>query len=173
MAALGTVKVASYGNFGKYIGEYGLHSTPELYAQGGFASSIIFPRAITQPFQLDQDAYTNLLKEQRAFVLNDHENFNQEDFARRLEIGAFSPSNSDQWQQNAISEADVVAAYKLFLGRLPETKKVIQDRVGISPERLLVAFMTSQEFRARKQFSPMILALAKEIIEENKKANKN
>lgn len=173
MAALGTVKVTSYANFGKYIGEYGLHSTPELYAQGGFASSNIFPRAITQPYQLDQDAYTKLLKEQRAFVLNDHENFNQEDFARRLEIGAFSPTNSDQWQQNATSEADVVAAYKLFLGRLPETKKVIQDRVGISPERLLVAFMTSQEFRTRKQFSPMILALAKEIIEENKKTTKN
>jgi len=30
--------------------------------------------------------------------------------------------------------------------------------------------LVAPEFRARKQFSPIILALAKEIIEQNKKA---
>jgi hypothetical protein len=68
-----------------------------------------------------------------------------------------------------VSEADVVAAYKIFLGRLPESRQVIQSRIGTTPEQLLTSFLVAPEFRARKQFSPIILALAKEIIEQNKK----
>ena len=170
MSALGALKVSSYANFGTYIGEYGLHFTPELYAQKGYANSTIYPAALTQPFQLDQGTYHQLLKEQKAFTMDTPDIFDQADFLRRLKAGSLAPSFSDQWQTGAISEADVVAAYKLFLGRLPETRKVIEARIGMHPERFLASFITAPEFRARKQFAPIILSLAKEIINENKKS---
>jgi hypothetical protein len=169
IAALGMVKVSSYANFATYIGEYGLHFTPELYAQKGYANSIVFPQAIKKRFELDATTYNTLLKQQQALTIEAPEKFDAQDFSRRLHAGNLEPRLSDQWQKNAISEADVVAAYKIFLGRLPETRQVIESRVGMHPERLLASFITAPEFRARKQFSPIILALAKEIIEENKK----
>jgi hypothetical protein len=170
MSALGTIKVSSFANFGTYIGEYGLHSTPELYAQKGYSNSTVFPAALTKPFQLKHDTYLQLLKEQKAFTIDKPDTFDQADFVRRLKSGSLTPSFSDQWQTGAISEADVVAAYKIFLGRLPETRSVIEARIGMAPERFLASFITAPEFRARKQFAPIILSLAKEIIEENKKS---
>lgn len=169
MAAMGTVKVSTYANFATYVGEYGLHFTPELYAQKGYANSVIYPNPLKQTFSLDESTYNKLLNEQRNLTLEAPDKFDAAEFAKRLEAGSLAPRLSDQWQKNAISEADVVAAYKIFLGRLPETRQVIESRVGMHPERLLASFITAPEFRARKQFSPIILALAKEIIEENKK----
>jgi hypothetical protein len=170
MAAAGMVKVSSYANFGSYIGEYGLHFTPEIYAKQGYANSVIFPHPITQPFALDDARYAELISQQRNNTLEAPQQFDPVEFAERLSSGKFTPSYSDQWQQNSVSESDVVAAYKMFLGRLPETRQVITSRIGIQPERLLASFLTSPEFRSRKQFSPIILALAREIVDQNKAA---
>lgn len=170
MSTLGMLKVSSYANFGSYIGEYGLHFTPEIYAKKGYANSVIFPHPIRQPFVLDDARYAQLLAQQRNNILENPQQFDAVEFAERLAGGKFAPSYSDQWKQNSVSESDVVAAYKMFLGRLPESRQVIQSRIGIEPERLLASFLTSPEFRSRKQFSPIILALAREIVDQNNKA---
>jgi len=170
IAAQGAIKVSSFANFGTYIGAYGLHFTPEIYAKKGYANSTIFPSAITQRFQLDDETYQRLLKQQQALTIAAPETFDTADFARRLQSGSFAPSLADQWQKNLVTEADVVAAYKIFLGRLPEARQVIESRIGIAPDQLLISFITAPEFRARKKFNPIILALAKEIIDQSKQS---
>jgi hypothetical protein len=147
-----------------------LHFTPEIYAKKGYANSTIFPSAITQRFQLDDETYQRLLKQQQALTIAAPETFDTADFARRLQSGSFAPSLADQWQKNLVTEADVVAAYKIFLGRLPEARQVIESRIGIAPDQLLISFITAPEFRARKKFNPIILALAKEIIDQSKQS---
>lgn len=169
IAAHGAIKVSTFANFGTYIGEYGLHFTPEIFAKKGYANSVIFPRPITQPFHVDPDTYESLLKQQQAITIESPDTFESASFSRRLQAGSFAPNIADQWQKNLVSEADVVAAYKIFLGRLPESRQVIESRIGIAPDQLLTSFITASEFKARKKFNPIILAIAKEIIDEIKK----
>ena len=169
MAALGMVKVATHANFGHYIGAKGLHFTPEIYAKHGFADSVLFDKPITQAFELDATTFDKLLLEQRKWVLHEPEKFDFESFIKRLKAGALAPQIAAQWQSAKATEADVLAAYKIILGRMPESREVIESRVGTEPERLLQVFLSSKEFRAKKQFHPLILALAKEILEAGKK----
>ena len=168
MAAMECIKVSSYANFATYVGEYGLHFTPELYAQKGFAQSNVFPTPINRSFCLNDSTYKSLLQKQQSITIKELEKFDSVNFKQRLEIGALAPNNSDQWLNSSITEADVVAAYKIFLGRWPENREVIKGRIGMSPEKLFASFMTSTEFRDRKQFYPVLVALAKEIIEKSK-----
>ena len=69
---------------------------------------------------------------------------------------------------NILSEAltaeDVVAAYKFFLGRLPENMAVVAPRVGLPPDRILLTFLLSQEFLARAEVQPVILEAARRIL---------
>lgn len=170
MAALGMVKVASHANYGHYIGAKGLNFTPEIYATQGFADSVFFDKPLTSPFKLDDAAYAQLLLEQRKSVLNAPETFDAMGFSKRVHGGTLAPQIAAQSQSPLTTEADVVAAFKIILGRMPESQAVIEPLLGAEPQRLLQVFLSSKEFRAKKQFHPLILALAKEILETNKKS---
>ena len=61
---------------------------------------------------------------------------------------------------------DVVAAYKLFLGRLPENLDVVQLRVGHPAERTLFEFMVAPEFLQKEDNAKRVLALAKQVLLE-------
>ena len=63
---------------------------------------------------------------------------------------------------------DVIAAYKIFLGRLPESEEVITLWLNTNPEAVLAGFLKSQEFLSHPQKGPFILALAKKILEDRK-----
>ena len=63
---------------------------------------------------------------------------------------------------------DVIAAYKIFLGRLPESMEVVDPRVGVSPAALLVDFLASKEFLDQAPKSQLVLAVAKKILNERK-----
>lgn len=65
---------------------------------------------------------------------------------------------------------DVIAAYKIFLGRLPESMEVVTPRVGVQPVALLVDFLKSREFLDQTPKAQLVLALAKIILEERKAA---
>ena len=65
---------------------------------------------------------------------------------------------------------DVIAAYKIFLGRLPESMEVVAPRVGVSPAALLVDFLASKEFLDQAPKSQLVLAVAKKILDERKQA---
>ena len=64
-----------------------------------------------------------------------------------------------------VSYHDVVAAYKLFLNRMPENLAVIEDRIGSSTEKLLIDFLISEEFSSRKSLDYVFNALAKRALE--------
>lgn len=61
---------------------------------------------------------------------------------------------------------DVVAAYKLFLGRFPESIDVVQLRVGLPVDRILYEFMVSPEFLSKEANTAQVLGLAKRLIRE-------
>jgi hypothetical protein len=65
---------------------------------------------------------------------------------------------------------DVIAAYKIFLGRVPESMEVVDPRVGVAPVALLVDFLASKEFLDQAPKSQLVLAVAKKILDERKQA---
>ncbi len=66
---------------------------------------------------------------------------------------------------------DVIAAYKIFLGRLPESMEVVDPRVGVSPSAILLDFLISKEFLDQASKSQLILAVAKKILDERKQTS--
>ena len=63
------------------------------------------------------------------------------------------------------SAEDVIAAYKIFLGRLPESAKVVQQRTGLPVATLLIDFLASAEFLGHPMRTKLLLGLAKRVIE--------
>ena len=64
---------------------------------------------------------------------------------------------------------DVIAAYKIFLGRLPESMEVVDPRVGVTPNALLADFLASKEFLDQTPKAQFVLAVAKKILDARKK----
>jgi len=66
---------------------------------------------------------------------------------------------------------DVVAAYKLFLGRLPENLDVVKLRVGYPVNRLFYDFAVSPEFLQKDQNAHAILALTRQLLAEQARSS--
>ncbi len=81
-----------------------------------------------------------------------------------------SPEVLGQMDTIKATREDVIAAYKIFLGRLPESMEVVDPRVGVSPAALLVDFLASKEFLDQAPKSQLVLAVAKKILDERKQA---
>jgi hypothetical protein len=73
-----------------------------------------------------------------------------------------------QMNSMAMSQEDIIAAYKIFLKRHPENLEVVQPRVGLSGDRVLLDFLSSGEFTSRPEVVQLIFALAKKMLEEQK-----
>jgi len=69
-----------------------------------------------------------------------------------------------------MTKEDVIAAYKIFLNRLPESATVMNLRIGGSTEANLIDFVLADEFLKRPEVRPLILGLAKQITERQKAA---
>ena len=78
------------------------------------------------------------------------------------------PKVLSQMETLKSTREDVIAAYKIFLGRLPESMEVVDPRVGVSPSAILVDFLVSKEFLDQSPKSQLILGLAKKILDERK-----
>ena len=76
----------------------------------------------------------------------------------------------DQLLSLKATREDVIAAYKIFLGRLPESMQVVDPRVGAPSSAILVDFLASKEFLGNPAKSQLVLALAKKILEEKENA---
>lgn len=63
---------------------------------------------------------------------------------------------------------DVIAAYKIFLGRMPESEEVLATWIGVKPQAILVDFLKSPEFMNHAQKSTFILALAKKVLDDRR-----
>lgn len=64
-----------------------------------------------------------------------------------------------------MTREDVIAAYKIFLNRLPESFEVIQSRVNSSAEANLIDFALADEFIKRPDLPAIIYPVAKKILE--------
>jgi len=73
-----------------------------------------------------------------------------------------------QMSSMLMSQEDIIAAYKIFLKRQPESLEVVQRRVGLTGDRVLVDFLSSSEFTNRPEVKNLIFALAKKMLEEHK-----
>jgi hypothetical protein len=83
---------------------------------------------------------------------------------------AAEPEEAGQMGTMKATREDVIAAYKIFLGRLPESMEVVDPRVGVAPAALLVDFLASKEFLDQAPKSQLVLAVAKKILDERKQA---
>jgi len=64
-----------------------------------------------------------------------------------------------------LTREDVIAAYKIFLNRLPESFEVIQSRLNSSVEANLIDFALADEFIKRADLAAIVFPIAKKIIE--------
>jgi hypothetical protein len=72
---LGTTKIMTLACFGKYIGEIGIHSKPQIYAEEGFRYTEMYPEEITSfeppsSQQLDEWIATGRAAGKRALMRN-------------------------------------------------------------------------------------------------------
>jgi hypothetical protein len=84
---------------------------------------------------------------------------------------AVQPAAPTAEQPLLMAKEDVIAAYKIFLDRLPESNAVMNQRIGASAEANLIQFMLADEFLKRPEVKTLILGLAKQIIERQKMAS--
>ena len=75
-----------------------------------------------------------------------------------------------QLDQIEMTREDVIAAFKIFLGRQPESEEVLKTWIGVKPQALLVDFLRSSEFLGNPTKSQLVLVLAKKILDERKEA---
>jgi hypothetical protein len=83
------------------------------------------------------------------------------DIAAPASVTANAPVPSPA--QPGVGHDEVVAAYRMFLRRDPESEAVIQPRLGIARERLLSTFMVSPEFLQRPENVKLLLEVAKSL----------
>lgn len=84
---------------------------------------------------------------------------------------ATQPADPIAIQPLLMAKEDVIAAYKIFLDRLPESNAVMNQRIGGTAEANLIQFMLADEFLKRPEVKPLILGLAKQIVERQKAAS--
>jgi len=81
-----------------------------------------------------------------------------------------APEGQNQMLTAKVTREDVIAAYKIFLGRLPESMAVVDARVGVAPLVLLADFLSSKEYLDQPAKAQLVLAVAKKILDDRKKA---
>ena len=80
-------------------------------------------------------------------------------------LGDVPSEATGQMDTMKATREDVIAAYKIFLGRLPESMEVVEPRVGVTPFVLLVDFLASKEFLDQAPKSQLVLAVAKKVLD--------
>ena len=70
--------------------------------------------------------------------------------------GEKATDDNGQLKVMHVTSEDVIAAYKIFLARQPESMSVVQPRVGMTTDMVLIDFLTSTEFLSRKGVENLI-----------------
>lgn len=159
--ALGQLRLSTFPNLGLYIGIDGMHWTRKIYEEAGHHKTVIFDGDYGDPPPLTDDDYRRLLATQSKWFLTDGERFDYAAFAQRINGGLEFPANA---LTTSVTREDVIAAYKIFLNRFPESDAVIDPRIGLEPARMVQSFLLSDEFLSRQQFWPVMVEAAKRIL---------
>ena len=168
-SGLQTLRITPFVNQGTYIGVEGMHWNASIYDAAGYGQTLNFEGSYGQAPELSEQDFELLLAMQCQSYLAEPNSFDAKLFQERLLKGKtdieFAPN---ALSSNATAE-DITAAYKLFLGRFPENKEVVQSRVGVEMPRILRSFMLSEEFLIRQENWPVIVEAARKVIELNQK----
>ena len=65
----------------------------------------------------------------------------------------------------AMNGQDIIAAYKIFLKRFPESNETIRTRIGLPSDRNLFDFLSCDEFIGRKEVAKLIVATAQKMLQ--------
>ena len=153
------VRVSLHVNLGRYIGAQGTHFTPAQFEQMGFDHSVTYDRPLGDFERLGQERYQQLLKEMRSgFLLAPEADSLNEQTPLAVPANMLSSKTTEE---------DVIAAYKFFLGRFPESMEVVRSRVGLPWHAIFEAFMASEEFLQRKECWPVMVKTANKIVQMN------
>jgi hypothetical protein len=71
-------------------------------------------------------------------------------------------------QEISVTKEDIIAAYKIFLNRLPESSEVMQAKVGKGSDTVLIGFTLADEFLKRPEVAEVILKVAQKVVQEQK-----
>ena len=78
-----------------------------------------------------------------------------------MQTSSSAPAPTEVSANAVVGRDEVIAAYRLFLRRDPESDAVIAPRLGLAREQLLRAFMVSPEFLQRAGNVKLVLDVAK------------
>jgi hypothetical protein len=137
---LGLWRANTVAPFAKYIGTVGQHMTPEAFAEIGFDRTVMAQAPTVELAFPDSAAIRQHLAEQHAlFVAIRSEEFQA--LLAGLPPRAYNPLRLCQYD-------DVVFGYRLFLGREPESQRVIQAATGRTTVFQFISVLAeSAEFR--------------------------
>ena len=76
-------------------------------------------------------------------------------------------------QEISVTKEDIIAAYKIFLNRLPESSEVMQAKVGKGSDTVLIGFTLADEFLKRPEVAELILKVAQKVVQEQKLVTAN
>jgi hypothetical protein len=85
-----------------------------------------------------------------------------------MELAIFKPLEGQFLLK--MKRQDVIAAYKIFLGRLPQDEVEIEKLLGVSCDQALIHFLLLDEFISRPAIAPLIFSCAKKILDRSKVA---
>ena len=121
--------------------------------------------APTKPIDWEAASKSDVANPKIAQVEQDRE----DDESTKLEKASAATKALTDFAQMASMRAtaeDVIGAYKIFLGRLPESAQVVQQRMGPPVATLLIDFLASDEFLAHPERAKLVLGLAKRVQEK-------
>ena len=71
------------------------------------------------------------------------------------------------------TKEDIIAAYKIFLNRFPESVQVVNARVGQNSELNLIDFVLSEEFLKRPEAIEIITRVTKIVLADEVRPDSN
>jgi predicted Ser/Thr protein kinase/methylase of polypeptide subunit release factors len=125
-AVIGAIKLNTEVAYGKHIGEQGMTFTPERFKRWGFADSQFFSEVQSLDFDLST--------------------VNFDPWFAGNNVKKLASVARDELRRSPATAADVRQAYRLILGREPESRHIVQARVGMPMLKLRDALISSPEF---------------------------
>lgn len=156
LTAMNRVRMSTFVNLGRYIGAHGEHFTPEQFKQMGFGCDVLYDRSLSNMKKLRQSDYQRILDESIDNLLIP---------GRVPMIEKVPVAFPINMTTKKMTEEDVVAAYKFFLGRFPENMEMMRERVGLPCDAVFKSFIASEEFLQRRDYWPSVVTTAKKIVE--------
>ena len=166
IVALGYLRISCFPNYGKYIGEKGVHFNSQIYAKHRYVDTIVFNEPILESKPIDENEYQKLWKLNANQCLSNSDGFSIESFRGLVSQGLPKPDFPLNLLTSMATAEDVIALYKLFFNRFPENQLQIDERLGMPMNQLLINCLDSEEFLSRHQYWPAVVRLAQKIMQK-------